>query len=65
MAPAVAEPSLGYHSKSTEALTRYHDLVLGQCQVGSLTGAVASQKVTEASKGYLSADGNRALSAKA
>ena len=34
-------------------------LVIGQYQVGSLTGAVASQKVTEAPKGSLSADGNR------
>ena len=32
---------------------------------GSLTGAVASQKVTEAHKGSLSAVGNRAQSAKA
>ena len=38
-------------------LTRSHELVLGQCQVGSLTGAVASQ-VTGA-KGYLSTVGNR------
>jgi hypothetical protein len=30
-----------------------------------LTGAVASQSVTEAFKGYLSTVGNRALSAKA
>ena len=30
----------------------------GPCQVGSLTGAVASQKVTEASKGSLRVDGN-------
>jgi hypothetical protein len=63
--PVYVEPTLGYHSKSAGALTRCHRLVLGQCQVGSLTGAVASQKVTEASKGYLSADGNRALSIKA
>jgi hypothetical protein len=28
--------------------------------VGSLTGAVASQRVTEASQGFLSAVGNRA-----
>ena len=35
-------------------------LVVGQCQVGSLTGAVASKIVTEAPKGYLSAVGNRA-----
>ena len=59
------ESTLGYHSKSTGTLTRGHKLVLGHCQVGSLTGAVASQRVTEAFKGYLSAVGNRALSAKA
>jgi hypothetical protein len=33
--------------------------------VGSLTGAVASQKVTEAPKGSLSLDGNQAQSAMA
>jgi len=59
------ESMLGYHSKSTGTLTRNHELALGHCQVGSLTGAVASQKVTEAPKGYLSAVGNRATSAKA
>ena len=32
----------------------------GQCQVGSLTGAVASESVTEAPKGSLSAVRNRA-----
>ena len=37
-------------------------LAVGQCQAGSLTGAVASKKVTEAFKGRLSADGNRAVS---
>ena len=31
----------------------------GQCQTGSLTGAVSSQKVTEESKAYLIAVGNR------
>ena len=36
-----------------------------QCQVGSLTGAVASERVTEALKGRLSTDGNRAKSANA
>ena len=40
-------------------------LVTGHCQVGSLTGAVASKKVTEALKGFLSTDGNRAKSANA
>jgi Family of unknown function (DUF6467) len=65
VAPAIMEPMLGYHSKNTETLTRGCNPGLGHCQVGSLTGAVASQKVTEAFKGYLSAVGNRALSAKA
>ncbi len=65
MASAVEEPMVGYHSRSTEALTMVHKLDLGHCQVGSLTGAVASERVTEASKGYLSAVGNRAKSAKA
>ena len=41
------------------------NLVLGHCQVDSLTGAVASQKVTEALKGFLSTVGNRAKSVKA
>ena len=41
------------------------ELVTGQCQVGSLTGAVASQRVTEAPKDTLSLDGNQAQSAKA
>ena len=34
----------------------------GHCLVGSLTGAVASQKVTEAREGPLSLIGNQALS---
>ena len=33
--------------------------------MGSLTGAVASKRVTEAFKGWLSADGNRAMSVNA
>ena len=41
------------------------NLARGQCQVGSLTGAVASKRVTEAFKGRLSADGNRAVSTNA
>ena len=41
------------------------NLVTGHCQAGSLTGAVASKKVTEALKGSLSTDGNRAKSANA
>ena len=41
------------------------NLAGGHCQAGSLTGAVASKKVTEALKGWLSTDGNRAVSANA
>ena len=63
---SVSEESLlGYHSYSIGILTECHDLVPGPWQVGSLTGAVASKKVTEAFKGYLSTDGNRAKSANA
>ena len=56
---------VGYHPCVAEILTwiRYPDQE--QCQTGSLTGAVASERVTEAPKGSLSADGNRAKSAKA
>ena len=59
------ESTLGYHSCVTGVLTWYREQVRGECQVGSLTGAVASQRVTEAPKGSLSAVGNRAKSAKA
>ena len=38
---------------------------MGQCQVGSLTGAVASERVTEAPKGCLRMDGNHSKSVKA
>jgi hypothetical protein len=37
----------------------------GQCLAGSLTGAVASQNVTEARNGWLSVVGNHASSVKA
>ena len=63
--PVVTEPLLGYHPCSIGFLTSDHELVGGQCQVGSLTGAVASQRVTEAPKGSLRMDGNHSKSAKA
>ena len=63
--PVAMEPLLGYHPCSTGFLTSSRDPAGGQCQVGSLTGAVASQKVTEALKGSLRTDGNRSQSAKA
>ena len=65
MVLAVAEPSLGYHSEYAGILTRSRYPARGQCQAGSLTGAVASERATEAPKGSLSADGNRAKSVKA
>ena len=65
MASVVREPTVEYHSDSIGSLTGGRDPATGQWQSGSLTGAVASQTVTEASKGYLSTVGNRALSAKA
>jgi len=60
--PVVTEPLLGYHPCSIGFLTSDHELVGGQCQVGSLTGAVASERVSEALKGSL---GNHLKSAKA
>ncbi len=59
-APASVEPALGYHPWDIGILTLSRKPVWGQCQVGSLTGAVASQRVTEAPKGSLGTVGNRA-----
>ena len=61
-ASASAESPLGYHPSIAGVLTDSRKPVYGQCQVGSLTGAVASKKVTEALKGWLSMDGNHAMS---
>ena len=60
-APALAgvEPTVKYHSCLVLLLTPDNG---GQCLMGSLTGAVASQKVTEAPKGPLKVDGNHLLS---
>ena len=63
--PVIVESSLKYHSDRIGLLTSDHDLVQGQCLVGSLTGAVASQNVTEAPKGSLSLVGNQVSSASA
>ena len=63
--PVLVEPTLGYHSFVAGILTISREPAMGQFQVGSLTGAVASKRVTEAPKGSLSADGNRAKSVKA
>ena len=65
VASVARESSLGYHSDSIGSLTGSRKPASGQWQSDSLTGAVASKKVTEASKGHLSTVGNRASSAKA
>jgi hypothetical protein len=49
-----------YHPASCDALTTESTPLLGPWQVGSLTGAVASESVTEAREGSLSAVGTRA-----
>ena len=51
MPPGVRESLLGYHSCDMKVLTSASIPGRGQCQVDSLTGAVASKKVTEAFKG--------------
>ena len=59
------EALLKYHSVGFGYLTCGSDRVEGQCLVGSLTGAVASQNVTEAPKGSLSLVGNQVSSVSA
>ena len=56
---------MGYYSCLLSFLTSARNPGEGQCLVGSLTGAVTSQRVTEVPKGALSMDGNHAMSAKA
>ena len=63
--PVIVEPSLKYHPGMFEVLTQARYPGREQCMVGSLTGAVSSQRVTEEREGTLSAVGNRAMSAKA
>ena len=59
------EPSLKYHPCSVDVLTLAPNRGYGQCLVGSLTGAVSSQRVTEEHEGALSMVGNHAKSVKA
>ena len=65
MAPAIVEPSLKYQPGNVEVLTQVHYLDRGQCVVGSLTGAVSSQSVTEEHEGALIMVGNHEVSVKA
>ena len=64
-APALMEPPLKYQPGVIEVLTLARYPGRGPCMVGSLTGAVSSQRVTEECEGTLSAVGNRAESAMA
>ncbi len=56
---------LGYHPVSTGFLTCGRYPAGGQCLAGGLTGAVASESVSEALKGSLRMVGNHSQSAKA
>ena len=56
----LVEPSLKYHPGDFEVLTQVRNPDRGPCMVGSLTGAVSSQRVTEELEGSLSAVGHRA-----
>ena len=66
-APALAgvESTLKYHPAYDGHLTWTRNPGRGPCQVGSLTGAVASQRVTEAREGRLKLVGNQLWSAMA
>ena len=61
----IVESSLKYHPDYVEVLTQVHYLDRGPCVVGSLTGAVSSQRVTEEHEGGLITVGHREVSAMA
>ena len=61
----VVEPTLKYHPGVFEVLTLARYPGWGQCMVGSLTGAVSSQSVTEVFEGTLVTVGHRDDSAMA
>ena len=60
--PVRVEPSLKYHPGMFEVLTSTRYPGCGQCMVGSLTGAVSSQRVTEEHEGWLILVGNQEVS---
>ena len=65
VALAIMEPTLKYHPGFVCVLTLIPVKPgRGQCQLGSLTGAVSSKRVTEEFKGTLSLVGNQASSVK-
>ncbi len=64
MLVGIAESLVRYHSVKARILTFTRYPEREQFQVGSLTGAVASQMVTEARKGSLRLVGNQSSSVK-
>ena len=65
MTPVAVEPTLKYQPGYVGVLTQVPYRDRGQCLVGSLTGAVSSQRVTEEHEGTLIMVGNHEVSAKA
>ncbi len=65
MTLVVMEPSLKYHPGMFDVLTLARYPGQGQCLVGSLTGAVSSQRVTEEHEGWLILVGHQEVSAMA
>ena len=63
--PVIMESSLKYHPLTFDVLTKIAERGLGQCLVGSLTGAVSSQRVTEEHEGWLILVGHHEVSAMA
>ena len=63
--PVVMEPTLKYHPGMIDVLTSARYPGQGQCLVGSLTGAVSSQRVTEEHEGWLILVGHQEVSAMA
>ena len=61
--PVSMESSLKYHPGVFEVLTQTRNPGRGPCMVGSLTGAVSSQRVTEEHEGLLITVGHREVSA--
>ena len=59
----IVEATLKYHPLTFDVLTKMTKRGLGQCLVGSLTGAVSSQSVTEEHEGLLITVGHREVSA--
>ena len=65
LAPVGVEATLKYHPYDLWHLTEARYPGPGPCMAGSLTGAVASQSVTEAREGSLRLFGNQPSSVKA